>query len=77
MQFYDRIDYFRKAGDFFAVFFFIGAFIYLYNSTIKFNYKNLIMIILLIAGICDTIFTINALKLHGFFLGKYNDINKN
>jgi len=77
MKFYNRIDYFRKAGDFIAIFLFFGAFIYLYNSPINFNYKNIIMFIILVAGICDTIFTIDALKLHGFFLAKYNDINKN
>jgi hypothetical protein len=74
MKFYNRIDYLRKLGDFFAVFFFLGSFIYLYQSDIKFKYKNIIILIFLIAGICDLIFTIDAFKVNGNLLTSYNNI---
>jgi hypothetical protein len=73
MKLYNRIDYFRKLGAFLGMFFFTGAFIYLYKSNVEFKYKNLIMILFLISAIWDIINTIDAFKVHGNFLLSYND----
>ena len=66
MNFYNKIDHLRKLGDLIAcIIFFILAY-HLYQL----KYYN-ISIFLFIFGIFDFIFTIDSIKIHGF----YNLIN--
>lgn len=66
MKFYNKIDHLRKLGDLIAmIIFFILAY-YLY----RLKYYKL-SLILFICGIFDFIFTLDSIKLHGF----YNIIN--
>jgi hypothetical protein len=74
IKYYNRIDYFRRLGDLFAVIFFFGSFIYLYKSNIQFKYKNFIMLVFFVAGVCDLIFTIDAFKVNGNLLTTYNNV---
>ena len=64
MKFYNKIDYVRKFGDMLAIFIFLGLAYYVDKQNIP--YKDLIFILLIIFAICDTIFTYDAIRVHGF-----------
>ena len=60
MKFINKIDQFRKLGDFIAMIIFFCLSYYLYKN----NYYKLSLFIF-ICGLVDLIFTIDAIKLHG------------
>jgi uncharacterized protein (DUF486 family) len=62
--FYNKIDQLRKLGDLIAIIIFVILAYYIYNSNIE--YKNYIVLLLLIFALFDLIFTIDTINMHGF-----------
>jgi len=61
MLFVNNIDKLRKLGDMIAMIIFLVLAIYFYNKK-----DYILTILMIIFFICDLIFTIDAINLHGF-----------
>ena len=63
MKFINKIDQFRKLGDFIAMIIFFLVSYYLYQN----KYYKLSLFIF-VCGLFDLVFTVDAIKMHGYKL---------